>query len=257
MHNGGPLLSRANNVVLSSLSSHGPEARCALVPIKALANAKQRLKSVLNEQQRRQLSLAMAHDVLTTLTSIPNLALTVCAGDEYGVQLARKFNAAVLYDTELPQPGLDAIAGAFAQRIANQGYRHAMVVHADIPLLNARTVEALFEQPDCDVALVADRHHQGTNVLRWRIESGFVTHFGVHSRAQHLTQCAALNLRVKEITCEETALDIDSFEDLQTLYQSHKLMADTHTYRLLSQASDIKNMLAGAGGASIPVAKHA
>ncbi len=233
----------AKNTVPSSLTVPQNHNRCALVPIKALINAKQRLKPVLTQNQRQQLSKAMAHDVLNALSSIPNLALSVCAGDDYGVELAHKFNAALIHDSELPYAGLDAIATFFTQRMASQGYSHAMLVHADIPLLNTSTLEKVFESAAShDVVLVTDRHGEGTNIVSWRLGSGFVTNFGADSRARHLTQCAELSLRVREIHCDNTALDIDTPSDLQLLDRSRKLAAGTQTRSFLDQVSTIASM---------------
>ena len=54
----------------------------ALIPIKKIQNAKQRLHSVLSSSERRDLSLNMFEDVLSTLKSVPELervmVVTVC-----------------------------------------------------------------------------------------------------------------------------------------------------------------------------------
>lgn len=236
----------ARNTVLSSLIDQRTHTRCALVPIKALVNAKQRLNPVLTKNQRQQLSKAMAHDVLSALSLLPNLALCICAGDDYGIDLAKEFNAALIHDSELPYAGLDTIAATYSHRMATQGFSHAMIIHADIPLLNASTLEMIFEsQASHDVVLVADRHGEGTNIVSWRLGCGFVTNFGTNSRARHLTQCADLNLRVREIHCGNTALDIDTPNDLQLLYRSTHLAAGTQTRNFLDQVSISMNMPIG------------
>jgi len=46
----------------------------AVVPVKEITGAKQRLAGVLTEQQRRMLAAAMLEDVLDELVKIPELA---------------------------------------------------------------------------------------------------------------------------------------------------------------------------------------
>lgn len=246
----------AKNTVLSSPTDQKKRARCALVPIKALIDAKQRLNPALTQSQRQQLSQAMAHDVLSALSSVPNLALSVCAGDDFGVELAQKFNATLIHDSELPSAGLDAIAATYSQRMTTQGYSHAMIVHADIPLLTTNTLERIFDsEASHDVILVTDRHGAGTNIVSWRLRSGFATNFGTDSRARHLTQCAELNLRACEIHCDNAALDIDTPSDLQLLYRSRQGAAGTQTRRFLDQVSTIASM--SMGGVALSVAANA
>ena len=54
----------------------------AIIPIKKIQDAKQRLNSVLSPSERRDLSLNMFEDVLSTLKSVPELervmVATVC-----------------------------------------------------------------------------------------------------------------------------------------------------------------------------------
>ena len=246
----------AKNTVLSSPTDQKNRSRCALVPIKALIAAKQRLNPALTQSQRQQLSRSMAHDVLSALSSVPNLALSICAGDDYGAELAQKFNATLIRDSELPCAGLDAIAATYSQRMMIQGYSHAMIVHADIPLLTTSTLELILEsEANHDVVLVTDRHGEGTNIISWRLGSGFATNFGTDSRARHLTQCAELNLRVCEIHCDNTALDIDTPSDLQLLYRSRQLPAGTQTRSFLEQVSTIASI--PTSGEALSVAANA
>ena len=68
----------------------------AVLPIKQLANAKQRLRGVLDDEQRRGLFKAMVEDVLEAVTVCPSIdrAIVVTSDDEvsalahyYGVEV--------------------------------------------------------------------------------------------------------------------------------------------------------------------------
>ena len=47
---------------------------CAVVPVKEITDAKQRLAAVLSAAQRRELALAMLEDVLAALAGVRELA---------------------------------------------------------------------------------------------------------------------------------------------------------------------------------------
>src|ERR1035438_583411 len=70
-----------------------------LVPIKNLADAKQRLSSVLSPEERLALTQAMCEDVLQTLARWQNRpAVAVVSSDPFACDLAMRFGFEVVAD---------------------------------------------------------------------------------------------------------------------------------------------------------------
>ena len=70
-----------------------------LIPVKSLANAKQRLASLLDQPTRTELAKAMLFDVLETLStwaSRPEVG--VVTSDPFAIELARRFEFQIISD---------------------------------------------------------------------------------------------------------------------------------------------------------------
>src|SRR6202012_5063944 len=71
----------------------------ALVPVKRLSQAKQRLKGVLSPGQRQNLARVMLCDVLETLRAAPSLAGIVLVSADPDVRaMAPSFGASLIFD---------------------------------------------------------------------------------------------------------------------------------------------------------------
>ena len=99
----------------------------AVVPIKHLGAAKQRLADALARPDRRRLTLAMADDVLAALSGVPGLAgVAVISGDPEVAALARRYGA-----RHIPEPEARGHTAAVATRRRAVGGRRG-ARHADL-----------------------------------------------------------------------------------------------------------------------------
>ena len=74
-----------------------------LIPIKNLANAKQRLSPVLTNDERQELARAMCADVLSTVAAWQfRSEVAVVTSDPFAVALAERFGFEVIRDDENP-----------------------------------------------------------------------------------------------------------------------------------------------------------
>ena len=175
-----------------------------LVPIKDFRQAKQRLAPVLSVDERIELARRMAAHVLTVAS--PFDVYVVC--DDHDVAaLAKEHHAEVLW---CPSLGLN---GAIAQ-----GVRHiertasrVLIAHTDLPL--ASSFAHVMDTPG--VAIVADRHGRGTNVMALPTASQFVFHYGPGSFAAHQLEATRCGLTVQTIVDDHLAWDVDNPEDLR------------------------------------------
>jgi len=138
-----------------------------LVPVKNLADAKQRLSVVLTPEERVALAQAMCEDVLQALadwTGRPSV--TVVTNDSFALNLAARFNFEVVADDNSGETNAIELATAFCKE---RGAGSTLVVPADIPLLNGVELQKIMDHAPHQggAVLVPDAAGRGTNAA-WR-----------------------------------------------------------------------------------------
>lgn len=194
----------------------------AVVPIKSLSQAKQRLASLLNPQERADLTYAMARDVLKALRATPEISrIVICTGGANVSNLVREFGADCIAETDLALPhdaGLNAVVAQLAGRFLSGGVRKMLVVHADLPLLQPSDIGYVARALcGADVAIAPDSAREGSNLLAWRLDCGFEPMYGEHSFALHCRQAEARGLDLRVCPQPSARWDIDKPADLLTL----------------------------------------
>lgn len=199
----------------------------AIVPVKAFGQAKARLGSSLSDAQRAGLARAMAQDVLAAVLQA-GVAERVCvlgAGDDARALVAEHKGLLWLDEaTVAAGPGLNGAVTGAARQAAAQGACAVLVLHADMPLLQAADVQhivhtwqALHGAPRVVMARSGDG---GTNALLTEQPARFVFGYGRDSHARHLRACEALGAAVAQVTGTSVSLDIDSADDLVRLREA-------------------------------------
>ena len=187
-----------------------------LVPVKNLADAKQRLSSVLNSDERIALAQAMCEDVLQVLASWqgrPEVA--VVTSDPFARNLAERFNFEVIADDNSGETSAIEMATAFCQA---RGAESTLVVPADIPLIDSSELQQIVDNaPAGGTVLVPDAAGRGTNAA-WRAPADlFPLRFGNDSFKPHHAAAQATNKPCVVLRLAGIAVDVDSPEDLQHL----------------------------------------
>lgn len=203
----------------------------AVLPLRTLAGAKQRLASVLDDQQRSELFRAMVSDVLSVLAAHSAIdRVVVVSGDSAAGQLAEDFGVEFWREPD----GLEGLSQAVqwaAGRIAEQGGRDLLVVHGDLPLLQLSDIDSLLEahQPGAGSALtlVADRRQQGSNCLLVSPPDLIDFRYGPDSLHRHIDSAEQNGVRATVLYLEGPAMDIDEVADLQLLQQTDALPRHT------------------------------
>jgi 2-phospho-L-lactate guanylyltransferase len=203
-----------------------------LVPVKTLANAKQRLAAVLDQPTRTKLAQAMLFDVLETLhTWTPRPEVSIVTSDPFALDLARQFEFQVIPDNT-SRSETDAIEMA-TQFCELRGVDSTLVIPGDIPLIQACELEKILEAaPDQGTVLVPAADGRGTNAA-WRRPAGlFPLRFGNDSFKPHLTAARATQKRCVVLSLPGIALDIDNPSDLRQLAEAP---GETRAQRLARQ----------------------
>ena len=195
-------------------------ATWAVVPVKRLDAAKQRLAGVLDPAARRGLSLAMLADVLDALDATAGLdGAAVVSRDADVMELARRRGLRVIPETGAD---LNAAVAQAANVLSAEGCARLLVMPADLPLAGpeeiAQVLAALPEAPG--LTLVADRHGVGTNGFLCSPPDAVAPCFGADSFARHLEAARDAAIPATVLRLPGLALDIDTPEDLRAFMEA-------------------------------------
>jgi 2-phospho-L-lactate guanylyltransferase len=209
----------------------------ALVPVRALTDAKRRLAPLLTAEERAALARAMLEDVLECLARAPSVegiavvtaraGESSCEGTPSGVtrasidaplsgdadaaRAAADFGALVLPDA--PEGGLNAsLEAAVAWARASDAGRSLLVLPADVPGAVPEDIAALAGE-DANVVLAPARDG-GTNGLLLRPGAKIPFAFGPGSCAHHADAARAAGYSVALVERPGLALDLDRPEDM-------------------------------------------
>jgi 2-phospho-L-lactate guanylyltransferase len=190
----------------------------AVVPAKALARAKSRLDPALAPHERRQLATHLLARVLHACTRCAGLAGIVVATDGDDVAaLAARAGARVVRDPPGRNGSLADIVDLAIEHGRTLGATHALVVMADLPLLQPRDLgELLHALRGGGWVLAPDAQRRGTNALGLPLTPATRTCFGrPDSLTQHAQQAERLGARVQLQANPRLALDLDTPADLR------------------------------------------
>ncbi len=200
----------------------------AIVPLKGLERAKQRLASVLSADERRSLMLAMARDVLTALAGSTRLAGTLIVSRTTEADaLAQAFGTERF--AERPDADLSEALTQAAVYLHDQlGADGVFIVPADIPLLRADDVDLALEQ-HTTVTIMPDDEEIGTNGLILTPGNAIPLLFDGKSFGPHTEAARARGINPSIRPIQGFALDIDTPTDLLALLSDGK-NTQTSTY---------------------------
>lgn len=203
----------------------------AVVPVRALAGAKERLAGVLTPLQRKHLFTAMLQDTLCQLVQHRGIRRTlVVTSDTETRHLAGKLGAEAL--PEPTRPGLSA-AAAHAHRVCLGEGSPFLFVPADLPFLVEQDLDRLLNQPEAlDIVLAPAADFGGTNSLLARMDKPFPFAFGRDSFRRHLQLARSGGLNVGVCISRTLGLDLDEPEDLAAAWQEASATA-TNTGQLM------------------------
>jgi 2-phospho-L-lactate guanylyltransferase len=187
-----------------------------LVPVKNLVNAKQRLAHVLEQSARTELAQAMLADVLQALADSAADDVSLVSSDPFALELADHYRFVVIPDdSNLSETSAIEMA---TRACESRGIQSTLVIPADIPLIEAADIRAVYEgAPANGTVLVPSADQRGTNAVLRRPAALFPLRFGNDSFMPHLVAAIATHTSCVVLSLPRIALDIDTPEDLQQL----------------------------------------
>ncbi len=218
----------------------------ALVPVKNLQQAKQRLASVLDAGERRGLFHAMLEDVLGALSRCEALAgIVLVTRDREARLLAARYGARVLEEDH--NRGHTAASSFGARALAEEGAAGMLQLPADIPLVTPEDIHALLQAHALApaVTLAPSRDEQGSNAVACSPPDVLPLRFGDDSYFPHLHRARSLGIEPGVVRRPGLALDVDTPEDLLAFLAAPSA---TRAYDYLKK-SGIAERVLGAGNA--------
>jgi len=187
------------------------------VPVKDLANAKQRLVSFLSPSERSDLARTMLEDVLDALARARLGSVLVVTREPEVEALATRHGAETLRE-ETNLGHTEAVA--HAQRAAlTRGARRFLTIPGDVPCVTPDELRALADAPlePPGAVFVPSLSGFGTNAALLEPPDGMPLKFGEPSFDNHLVAARAAGLRPLVRSFPGIGLDIDDPEDLALL----------------------------------------
>ena len=204
----------------------------AVVPVKNLGNAKQRLAGVLDQPARTELFRAMLEDVLEALSGAISLAgIVLVTRDAEAITLAERYHAECLIEPE--NRGHTAAVEFAAKALAGRGAGALLQVPGDIPCVTPGEIEAVIAAHATApaVTIAPSRDHRGSNAVLCSPPDVFPFEFGEDSFYPHLAAARAIGIEPAVVERAGIGLDIDTPGDLEVFLASP---SSTRAYRLLA-----------------------
>ncbi|MBS1881096.1 MAG: 2-phospho-L-lactate guanylyltransferase [Actinobacteria bacterium] len=189
----------------------------AVVTVKRFDAAKQRLAGEMEPPRRQALAAAMAADVLEAIGAARSVERTlVVSGEPGAAEIAAEFGAEIVADPD--DAGHVAAALMGIARAEETGADTVILLPGDCPLLDPRELDRLLTGiPDPYVAIVPDRHGEGTNSLVLRPPRAIVPSYGEGSRARHVAAARETGVPFAVERIASLELDLDTPADVIAL----------------------------------------
>jgi len=224
----------------------------AVVPVKELDRAKERLAAVLSPDLRQAFMLAMLEDVLAAVAATPKLkGFAVITADPTARRLAMSYGARIIETGA--RDGHTGAVSATARLLAEEGHTGMLTVPGDIPLVTAAEIAQLLAAhgPAPAFTIAPSRDERGSNAVLCSPPDAVALRFGEDSFFPHLRAAEACGIRPTVLRLPGIALDIDTPEDLAA-FALQPMPTRTRTWLAANDMLDLRERVtAPTGGLSI------
>ena len=216
----------------------------AVVPVKELEGAKQRLSSCLSPEERRTLAATMLEDVLEAVSAVRELAgALLVTVDPAASSLAARYSARVF--TEGARDGHTGAVTAAARLLAREGRAGMMTMPGDIPRLSPAEIAAILAAHRAAPAFTIVPAHDdlGSNTIICSPPDAVPLRFGEDSFYPHLDAARARGIDPLIVRQPGIGMDIDNPVDLVTFLRMSPTVR-TRTLAFLEQSGVADRLMA-------------
>jgi len=189
--------------------------RYILIPVKDLTRAKQRLASLMTQEERTRLAWAMLENTFAAAASARKTdRIAVVTLYPPAIELARKYGMELIAETK--QISESASVDFGSREVKKRGASAVLRLPIDLPLVTAGDIETVLEHDGeaPSVVIVPSRDGMGTNAILRRPPDLFPSHFGPGSLAKHLAEAERIKADCRVIELHRIMLDIDDPNDV-------------------------------------------
>jgi 2-phospho-L-lactate/phosphoenolpyruvate guanylyltransferase len=216
----------------------------AVVPVKELTGAKQRLSSCLSPDERRTLATTMLEDVLDAVSAVPELAgVLVVTVDPAATSLASRYGARIV--TEGAREGHTGAVTAAARLLVREGRTGMTTLPGDIPRLSSAEIAATLAAHRAAPAFTIVPAHDdlGSNMIVCSPPDAVSLRFGEGSFYPHLDAARDRGIDPLIVRHPGIGMDIDHPVDLITFLRMSPPVP-TRTLAFLEQSGIAGRLLA-------------
>lgn len=191
-----------------------------IVPAKRCSLAKQRLADIFSAEERSELAKVMFHDVMTALKNVrPATHVVVATADGELAAIATGYGLEVMADPW--EQGVTRTVTEAAKVAAARGFDAAMIIPADVPLVQPGELSALFAaHTGRGITLVPAEHDHGTNAIIASPPTAIAFCYGPDSFMRHIDQARKVGLTPFVMQVPGLNLDVDRPSDLARVLAS-------------------------------------
>jgi len=202
----------------------------AVVPVKALGQAKSRLGPQLSPYVRERLARAMLEDVLDALAQVRGLAgLIVVTVDPLATRIA-SLHGAIVYRDGATEGHTTAVMTA-AQRLHSEHRGGMLTVPGDIPAVRAAEIGALLRRHRETPAFTIVPAHdgRGSNAIVMSPPAAVALAFGGDSFVPHVAAARQAGIEPTIVTgLAGIARDVDDYDDVVAMLETGRSVRSRH-----------------------------
>ena len=211
----------------------------AVIPVKQISQAKQRLSPFLSTEERKDFFSAMLEDVLSMMVKIDFFKKIILATNcPHAISIAGRHG--ITHFETGPDNGLNQAAGETVNHLLENGISDMFLIPADIPLITEEEINsAIKAHPSApSLTIIPSRDKLGSNCLLLSPPSRMPLKFGPDSYFRHLEIAKSNGLKINPMELPGFGLDIDEPKDL---FELLKTEGKTLSQKYLLQLNLLKN----------------
>ena len=211
----------------------------AVIPVKQISQAKQRLSPFLSTEERRDFFSAMLEDVLSIMVKIDFFKKIILATNcPHAISIAVRHG--ITHFQTGPDDGLNQAAGETVNHLLENGIRDMFLIPGDIPLITEEEINSVLKaHPSApSLTIIPSRDKLGSNCILLSPPSRMPLKFGPDSYFRHLEIAQTNGLKINPMVFPGFGLDIDEPKDL---FELLKAEGNTRSQKYLRQLNLVKN----------------
>ena len=210
----------------------------AVIPVKQISQAKQRLSKILSSEERRDFFSAMLEDVLSMMVKIDFFEKIILATHcPPAISIAGR-HSITNFETG-PDDGLNQAAGETVNHLLENGIKDMFLIPGDIPLITEEEINSVLKaHPSApSLTIIPSRDKLGSNCILLSPPSRMPLKFGLGSYFRHLEIAQSNGLKINPMELPGFGLDIDQPADL---FELLKLKVNTRSQKYLQELNKLK-----------------